>query len=105
VFDFYEFLLHAGLSPHHAEGLVCPAVLSAHRSHDRFTVGRALAACDSKFIDVTLLSNLTVHRQAGVDTCKTASLFGSFTRARKKKKEKKTANKILAINTRITQYC
>lgn len=91
MFDLYEFLLHAGRSPHLAQGLVRPAILSADWSHDRFTLGWALAACDAKFVDVTFLSNLTAHREARVDTCKTESLCVSLVRAtntRKKERQK-----------------
>lgn len=74
MFDLYDFLLHAGRSPNLAQGLVRPAIFSAYWSHDGFTLGWALAARDPKFVDVTFLSNLTAHRQARVDTCKTESL-------------------------------
>jgi len=88
MFDLYEFLLHAGRSPHLAQGLVRPAILSADWSHDGFTLGWALAARDSKFVDVTFFSSLTVHRQARVDTCKTESLCVSLIRATNKRRKK-----------------
>jgi hypothetical protein len=78
MFEIYEFLLHAGRSPHLAQGLVRPAILSADWSHDRFTLGWTIAARDPKFVDVAFFSSLTAHRQARVDTCKTQSLCVSF---------------------------
>lgn len=89
MFDLYDFLLHAGRSPHLAQGLVCPAILSADWSHDRFTLRWALAARDPKFVDVTFLSNLTAHRQAWVYTCKTQSLSVSLVRATNKRKKER----------------
>ena len=104
VFDLYEFLLHAGRSPHLAQGLVRPAILSADWSHDRFTLGWALAARDPKFVDVTFFSNVTAHREARVDTWKTVTPCVTCLR-NKWKEEGETEDKILTINTRITQHC
>ena len=89
MFDLYEFLLHAGRSPHLAKGLVRPAILSADWSHDRFTLGWALAARDTKFVDVTFLSNLTAHGLARIDTCKTESLCVSLVGARNNRKKER----------------
>jgi hypothetical protein len=89
VFDLYEFLVQAGRSPHLAQGLVRPAIFSADWSHDRFTLGRALAARDPKFVDFTFLSDLTAHRRTRVGTCKIEPLSVSLVRAtRKMKKER-----------------
>jgi len=87
MFDLYEFLLHAGRSPHLAQGLVRPAILSADWSHDGFTLGWALAVRDAMFVDVTFLSNMTAYRQARVDTCNTESLCVSLVRATNKRKK------------------
>jgi len=87
MFDLYEFLPHAGRSPHLAQGLVRLAILSADWSHDRFTLGWTLAARDPKFVDVTFFSNLTAQRQARVDTCKTQSFCVSLVCATNKRKE------------------
>jgi len=87
MFDLYEFLLHAGRSPHLAQGLVCPAILSADWSHDGFTLGWALTARYPKFVDVTFLSYLTAHRQARVDTCETESLSVLLVCATNKRKK------------------
>jgi hypothetical protein len=78
VLDFYEFLLHAGGSPHLAQGLVSAAVLPTNWSHDRFTLGRALAVRDPELVDAAFLTTLTEQRHARVYTCGTAS----HTRAR-----------------------
>lgn len=69
VFDFYGFLLRARSSSHLAKRLVRVAILSTHWTHDRFTLRRALAARDPKFVDVTFLSRFTMHRHARVHTC------------------------------------
>lgn len=69
VLDFQQLLLHAGGSPHLAQGLVGAAVLPTDWSHDGFTLGRALAVRNPELVDAAFLSTLTEQRHAGVYTC------------------------------------